>query len=156
MYSFSEIGVWILLSVGFVWLLILSFWVWREHHFLKKLFPKSDERDIRKKFSEVLEEVANFKGDTKALKAKFENMENQNLEHLQKVALLRFNPYDDTGGDQSFTLALLDESGNGFVLTSLHSRSNTRVFAKPVTGGKSGKYQFSKEEEEVVAKALES
>jgi hypothetical protein len=70
------------------------------------------------------------------------------------VELLRYNPYEDTGGDQSFSLALLDNDGNGVVVTSLHSRSGTRVFSKPVILGKASQFQFSKEEDEVIKKAL--
>ena len=78
----------------------------------------------------------------------------ENLLHIQRVELDRFNPYDDTGGDQSFVIAMLDNKGTGVVVTSLHARSGTRIFAKDVILGKSGKYQFSNEEEKIVKKAM--
>ena len=56
---------------------------------------------------------------------------------FQRVGLVRFNPFEDTGGNQSFALALLDADGNGWVLSSLHARSGTRVYAKSITGGRS-------------------
>src|SRR6267143_4690009 len=56
---------------------------------------------------------------------------------IQKVGVVRFNPFADTGGDQSFAIALLDAEGNGLVLSSLHSRTDTRVFAKQVANGRS-------------------
>jgi hypothetical protein len=56
---------------------------------------------------------------------------------VQRVGLVRFNPFDDTGGNQSFALALLDEAGDGVVMSSLHSRTGTRVYAKAVAGGTS-------------------
>ena len=55
---------------------------------------------------------------------------------FSRVGLVRFNPFEDTGGNQSFALALLDVHGDGFVLSSLHARGGTRVYAKAVTGGK--------------------
>lgn len=137
-----------------VWLLGVSFLIWRQSNFLKTLFPKSGERDIRKKFKEIVRQVEEFDSNLDNLKSKLSEVENIGLKHIQRVSLLRYNPYDDTGGDQSFSLALLDERGNGLVVTSLHARSGTRVFAKPVLEGKSAKYQFSKEEEEVIRKAL--
>lgn len=148
---------WVLVGIGgviFLWLGILSYLVWQQGNFLKSLFPKSGERDIRKKFEEVLIKVEEFNGDLNKLKSKLSEVEELGLKHIQRVELLRFNPYDDTGGDISFTLALLDDNGDGFVITSLHSRSGTRIFAKPVSLGKASKYQFSKEEEEVIKKAL--
>ncbi len=72
---------------------------------------------------------------------------------LQKVAVVRYNPFSDAGGDQSFVVALLDSLGNGVVVSSLHSRTDTRVFAKPVQGGRS-RYQLSEEEQDAIRKAL--
>ncbi len=54
---------------------------------------------------------------------------------VQRVGLVRFNPFEDTGGNQSFALALTDARGTGFILSSLHSRTGTRVYAKAVTEG---------------------
>jgi hypothetical protein len=56
---------------------------------------------------------------------------------FSRVGLVRYNPFDDTGGNQSFALALLDADGNGWVLSSLHARTGTRVYAKAVTRGRS-------------------
>ncbi len=152
MYS-DWVGV---LSWGFLvlWLGFLSYLIWQQQKFLKSLFPKSGERDIRKKFEEVVETVAGFNGKLSDLDSKIEAIKNQGLQHIQRVELLRFNPYNDTGGDQSFALCLLDSSGSGIVVTSLHARSGTRVFGKEIVSGKSKKYQLSKEEELVIKKAL--
>ncbi|HKG57018.1 MAG TPA: DUF4446 family protein, partial [Candidatus Limnocylindrales bacterium] len=49
---------------------------------------------------------------------------------FQRIGLVRFNPFEDTGGNQSFAVALLDAHGDGFVLSSLHGRGGTRVYAK--------------------------
>ena len=148
-------SVWVLPFVAvFVWLALLTFFIWRESNFLKSLFPKSEERQIRLKFEEVLASISNFDKKLSALKESLEKIENEGLGHIQRVEFLRYNPYDETGGDQSFTIALLDYKGSGFVLTSLHARSGTRVFAKPILDGKSGKYKLSKEEDEVLKKAL--
>jgi len=126
-----------------VWLGILSFVIWQQNKFLKSLFPKSGERDIRRKFEGILRQVGGFKEDLSKLKG-----------NLSRVQLSRYNPYNDTGGDQSFSLALLDDQGNGIVLTSLHARSGTRVFAKSIHLGKGSKYQLSEEEQQVVEKAM--
>jgi len=71
---------------------------------------------------------------------------------IQRVGMVRFNPFEETGGDQSFAIALLDQHGNGLVISSLHSRAETRVYAKPVEGGRS-RYALSDEEEEALAQA---
>lgn len=148
--------VWLLGLAVFLWLGILTFLIWKQGNFFKTLFPKSGDRDIRRKFEEVLKQVENFEQDLDKHKSRLSEIEKSGLEHIQRVKLLRYNPYDETGGDQSFTLALLDDQGSGFVITSLHARSGTRIFAKPVSLGKSTKYKFSKEEEEVIREALKN
>ena len=70
----------------------------------------------------------------------------------QKVSIVRFNPFGDTGGDQSFALAVLDGHDSGYILTSMHGRSGTRVYVKPVDYG-SSKHQLSKEEERALKQA---
>jgi hypothetical protein len=72
---------------------------------------------------------------------------------IKKVALMRFNPFEDAGGDQSFALALLDSFNNGVVISSLHSREGSRAYAKPITKGQS-KYHLSDEEQTVLKKAI--
>ncbi len=120
--------------VNLIWVVGLTFLVLQNKTFLKKLFP-SQGQDFKEKLDEVLKE-------------------RRSLGHVQKMALKRYNPYKDTGGDQSFSVALLDGLGNGLVVTSLHSRSGTRVFAKPVKEGKEEKFEFSDEEKETVKEAL--
>ena len=55
---------------------------------------------------------------------------------FQRVGLVRYNPFEETGGNQSFALALLDAGGDGWVLSSLHARSGTRVYAKAIKAGR--------------------
>jgi Protein of unknown function (DUF4446) len=56
---------------------------------------------------------------------------------FSRVGLVRYNPFEETGGNQSFALALLDANGDGWVLSSLHARSGTRVYAKTIARGRS-------------------
>ncbi|HLO35187.1 MAG TPA: DUF4446 family protein [Candidatus Deferrimicrobium sp.] len=72
---------------------------------------------------------------------------------IQRVGLVRFNPFEDTGGNQSFALALTDATGSGFVVSSLHSRTGTRVYAKAVSDGRSDG-ALSAEESEALRLAL--
>lgn len=72
--------------------------------------------------------------------------------YFQKSAFVRFNPFEETGGDQSFIVAILDGNNSGFVISSLHSRNGTRIYAKQIVVGKES-HQLSKEEKEVVDKA---
>jgi uncharacterized protein DUF4446 len=73
---------------------------------------------------------------------------------LQHIGLVRFNPFEDTGSDQSFAIALLDDERNGIVLSALHGRAGTRIFAKPLQTGTST-HVLSDEELEAVRIASE-
>ena len=83
-----------------------------------------------------------------------ESLELRSRGSLQHIGLVRFNPFDDTGSDQSFVIALLDDRRDGIVLSSLHGRGQTRVFAKPVEGGEST-HQLSDEEAQAIRIAVE-
>ncbi len=73
---------------------------------------------------------------------------------IEKIKLLRFNPFDGVGGDQSFILVLLDHSNSGVLLTSLHHRSFTRIYAKPIKNGEGDNITLSKEEKSAILKAI--
>lgn len=106
-----------------------------------KLFgglAKGVEADLSAKgFSEVNKRLSFLESDGKA--------------HIQKIGLIRFNPFKELGGDQSFCLAILDGEDSGVVITGLHTRDRTRVYMKAVNKGKS-QHDLSAEEK----KALES
>jgi hypothetical protein len=72
---------------------------------------------------------------------------------MRRRGLVRFNPFAGTGGNQSFCLALLDGEDNGLVISSLHSREVTRIYAKPIKKGKSAGYQLSTEEIQAIKNA---
>jgi len=88
-----------------------------------------------------------------ALNRLHRELETLSQQSIQKVGVVRFNPFTDTGGDQSFAVALLDAAGNGVVLSSLHGRADTRIFAKSVQAGRS-KHALSDEEQAAIRKAL--
>jgi hypothetical protein len=71
---------------------------------------------------------------------------------IQRIGIVRYNPFEDTGSNQSFVVAFLDARGDGFVLSSLHSRQQTRVFLKPLAGGRA-ETAVSAEEAEAIRRA---
>lgn len=86
------------------------------------------------------------------LDADYERLAVTNSLASQKIAIVRFNPFGDTGGDQSFVLAVLDAHNSGYVLTSIHGREGTRVYVKPIDFGKS-KHTLSIEEKQALGSA---
>jgi hypothetical protein len=79
------------------------------------------------------------------VRARLPTVEGQAASGLQRIGIVRFNPFADTGGQQSFVVALLDARNSGVLISSLHSRQQTRVYVKQITEGRS-ETQLSDEE----------
>ncbi len=89
------------------------------------------------------------------IEALYAGIDERSRRSLQHIGIVRFNPFEDTGSDQSFAIALLDDARDGIVISSLHGRANTRLFAKPVNDGAST-HTLSDEEAEAIRLALGS
>lgn len=109
----------------------------------------------RKGLDRILEEhfvqIRKLNLDIKELYTISEQLSRIAVQSVTKVGIIRYNPFGDVGGDQSFSIALLNNNNDGFVISSLHGRERTRVYSKPIEEGKS-KYHLSEEEEEVIRK----
>lgn len=83
------------------------------------------------------------------LAAQQDSLDNSVKRALQRIGVVRFNPFSDVGGDQSFSVAMLDARGDGIVISSLFGRKESRVYVKPIEKG-SSKYALSAEEEQAI------
>lgn len=155
MYSLGGVSV---LDFGIlIWLVFLSFTAWKIYLLIIKIIPtiEGDKRkNLIEKFDEINQALEQVLRREQLLNKNIKEFTLEGLEHIQRVGILRYNPYGDTGGDQSFSFALLSGKGDGVILTSLHTRSGTRVYAKEIIEGRS-KLQLAKEEKEVLAQALD-
>ena len=97
---------------------------------------RGDDGDLEDVLGAHLDRVHSLGREVERLVARTGRLETGATRAFQRVGLVRFNPFEDTGGNQSFALALLDAEGNGWVLSSLHARSGTRVYAKAIREGR--------------------
>ncbi|NLH87206.1 MAG: DUF4446 family protein, partial [Firmicutes bacterium] len=88
-------------------------------------------------------------------RGRLQRLEDAALNHIQKVGVVRYDAFDGIGGEQSFSVALLDANANGVVVSGLSGREDTRVYAKPVRNGRSA-HTLSDEEIQAIARAIES
>ena len=98
----------------------------------------------------ILKEIAISKKDIEYLKAYCDKIEKDGLLHIQKIGLVRFNPFKDTGGDQSFILSLIDGNDTGVIISGLYARSGTRWYAKKVVNGKGADHNLSEDEKKAL------
>ncbi len=112
-------------------------------------FTQGDDKNWDEILTKTLTEVRAAKADLQKLEQHQQAMREQMKGCVQKVKLMRYNAFTDTGSNLSYSLAVLDENNNGVVLSSLYGREDNRSYAKPVENGKST-YQLSDEEKEVL------
>jgi len=100
---------------------------------------------------ELLAQFKDLKDECRSLKEEVKKLREENLRMVNKVGIVRFNPFEGLGSNQSFSLAILDGNDNGAMITSLFSRDGNRVYGKPI---KQGLSEFKLSEEET--KAIET
>jgi hypothetical protein len=143
----------IILGVFAVWLLALSLvfaWIYRCFARLTKGVKKGN---LVKVLDKILASEGKSLDEIRKLEKEVGRLEEASSLHVQKVGLVRFNPFKELGGEHSFAAALLDGKENGLILTGLHTRDRTRLYIKSIERGKS-KHKLSEEEKKALAKAL--
>jgi hypothetical protein len=151
----------LILGVFLLFFLILTIWNITLHLSLKKLKKRNRELFSGNKVENLeeilLSQAKNLKILDKDIQELF-NISNQinNLAFrgFHKIGLVRFNPFKDVGGDQSFSIAVLNGKNNGFTISSLFTREGARVYSKSVVGGEAEKYPFTEEEKEAIRIAM--
>ena len=142
----------IILIVVSIWLLVLSIFLFIIFSFFRKLSKGIKEPDIKKTLNKILAAETKNQSEIQEIKREIQNIKYSDLKHIQKVSLVRFNPFKEIGGDHSFCFALLDGKENGAIITTLHTRDRTRIYAKTIKNGKS-EFELSNEEKKALLKA---
>ncbi len=139
----------VILFVFFMWNIYLSYNLSKIKRRTRSFFASSEAKDLEeiiykqiKKTNEIDCAIKKIVEDNKKIKGNLS-------ECVQKVGVVRFNPFGDVGGNQSFVIALLDNSLNGVIIQGLYSRDGVRVYSKEIKEGKS-EYALGKEEEEAI------
>jgi hypothetical protein len=135
-----------------VWILFLHFNFWQVQKKLKMFFAGKKATDLEGVLFEEIKRLKKSESEIKKLIKSSQALEKMASQSIQRVGVIRFNPFKETGGDQSFAIALLDSKDNGLVISSLYSREGTRIYSKPIKAGQS-EYPLSTEEIEALKKA---
>lgn len=132
--------------------LIGIFWSVKTETRLKRFFRGKKGQDLEAKIDELEESIKRLDTLEQKLEASLKEVNQKLRKSIRGVELIRFNPFPDQGGNQSFAVSLMNEDGDGVVMSSLYSRERMSVFAKPIKNGTST-YELSSEEQDVVEKA---
>lgn len=116
------------------------------------LNPFCKKKKEPQNLKEILDLISRLDKESKQINQELQNLRKNSQKFVQGVGMIRFNPFQEVGGDQSFAVALLDADDNGLVITSLYSREGNRIYAKPINGGVSP-YPLSEEEKKAIDQA---
>lgn len=138
-----------------IWVITLQVRMNRLIRHYNRLAADSEGGALNDALDRYIERLDDVTGQVDELENLCQTVESNVRRAIQRIGIVRFNPFADTGSDQSFAVALLDLSGTGIVISSLFSRTSTRIFAKPVADGKST-HVLTEEEREAIDQALAS
>ena len=149
----ENILIYILISFGALFLLTIGLTI----YLLKikgriDIFFKNGDKDIESLLTNQLKRLDKQEKSTEKILEEILRLNNFSQKSFQKLGLVRFNPFKNIGGDQSFSVALLDLDDNGFVISSIYGQDGNRIYAKPIADSKS-EYVLSDEEKEAINKA---
>lgn len=141
---------WVLLGIALVWIAVLTYFFFKLRSHYNTLVAGVNKKTLEAVLTNIVKDLHTAKKGIAQLSARCDTIEKEQLFHIQKIGLLRFNPFKDTGGDQSFILALLDAKDTGVVITALYSRSGTRWYAKRVVNGRGSEHDLSDDERQAL------
>lgn len=143
----------VLFAVATALFFVLNLQISRVLKVYRGLLKGTQGENVEGILRELVERMGRMGREMDDLRTFIEDVHAASQQHLQGVGIVRFNAFDDTGGSQSYAIALLDGKGDGVVLSSLYGRDESRTYAKPIIGG-SSQYSLSKEEEAAIRQAL--
>ena len=135
-------------------LLLFNLFLFFKYRKIKKLsndfFSGKNGKDLERVIQVQKKQIIKLEENIKELFDGYEKIYKIALKGLQKVGIVRYNPFNDIGGNQSFVIALLDGGKSGLIITSLHTREGTRIFSKTIFNGKALSGQLTEEEQRAV------
>lgn len=150
-FLFVMFGIIILLLIGFIIILVKFSKLNKKYKkFMQKL---GNGKNLEEDLMTYMDRVDKVEKQNMDILNQIKNLENDVTKCIQKVGMVRYNAFKDTGSDLSFALALLDENNDGVVLNGIYSREMSNIYAKPVEKGKST-YTLSEEEAQAIEKAV--
>ncbi len=141
--------VYIILTILSLWLVgvtVLGFYIF---NYFRNLSRGTTKENIISILERAIAEQSITRGEMEKINDEIAKIKDLSQSYLQKVGFLRFNPFEELGGDHSFSLALLDAKDSGIIITGLHTRERTRVYVKNIKRGKA-ELELSVEEKKVL------
>jgi hypothetical protein len=139
-------------GLSFLGLIWVSLRLNRLDRIRKEFLPSDMGKNVEQVLVEQNRTITKLRSDLSDLNGHLTDLTIINKLNLNKIGFVRFNPFDDAGGNISFAVSLLNSHNDGVVISSLHGREGTRVYAKQIKAGES-ESKLTKEEIEAIKNA---
>jgi len=143
----------LILSFFFFWLLVLTLIIFKLRNHYYNLITRTKKEKIDEILDKILLNEDELKKEINTIKERLDQEINQSRFHLQKIGLVRFNPFERIAGEQSFVLALLDGEDNGLTINFIYTKEGLRVYTKRIKNGQGVEIELSSEEKEAIKKS---
>ena len=147
-----EILFFVLTGVTLFFVILGIIWVVTTEKRLKRFFVGKKAKDLEDTIVALENEIVKLDNAKKNFEREVSLINLKLRKSIRGLETIRFNPFPDQGSNQSFAIGILNEEGDGLVISSLYSRERMSVFAKPIKAGKS-EYELSTEEKEALKRA---
>jgi hypothetical protein len=138
--------------LGALAIVLMTAWIFITEKRLKRFFLGKKGKDLEDTIVELHNDITQLKKAKEGIEKDITVINSKLKKSIRGLETKRFNPFPDQGGNQSFAISMLNEDGDGVVLSSLYARERMSVFAKPIKNSKS-EYELTAEEKEVLIKA---
>src|SRR3989344_8833321 len=146
-------AIYISFGFFFIWLLFISWILYKTRRHYHKLISNSKKQTIEEILEQLLSNDKKFSVEIEKLARIVMEIKEQSKIPLQKIGMVRFNPFERVGGEQSFVIAFLNKHNSGLVINFIYTREGLRTYSKRVKLGKGEKYDLSEEEKEAILKS---
>ncbi len=136
----------------FIAILIGAVWIFITEKRLKRFFLGKKAKDLEDTIINLEKDISDLKKSRENIQKDIITINTKLKKSIRGLETIRFNPFSDQGSNQSFAIGMLDEEGDGLVLSSLYYRDRMSIFAKPIKNNKS-EFELSNEEREALNKA---
>ncbi len=132
--------------------LLILIWIIITEYRFRKFFAGTKAKNLEEVMLTLGEQMKDIKDVEIAINKHLVNVDKRLDKSIRSIETIRFNPFLDAGGNQSFAISFLNDEGDGVIISSLYARDRMSIFAKPIIKGKS-EFELSEEEKEVLEKS---
>jgi len=149
-------GILVLILISFTLNIILFLKLKKINQSAQNFFSGKNGKDLEEVLSSQYKLILKNEKDIKELFDGYEKIFNIAAKGIQKVGVVRYNPFKDMGGNQSFSIAMLDRDNSGLIISTLATRDGVRVFSKSIINGECNDFPLIEEEKRAIKVAKTS